>query len=874
MSKNNIKEPLNEYEINYEAGLSDDLVKERINKGYTNKPSKAHEKTIGQIIFHNVFTFFNIILFIIAIVFLVFIIYLYSSGNEEIVNKHFGFSKFIFLIPALVNVIIGTIQEIHGKKILDALKIVTEAKTRVIRNGKEINIPASDIVLDDIVLLKAGEQATADFEIIEGYIQVDESNLTGESNYIKKNPGDLVYSGSSIIVGDAKAITKEIGDNTFASNISKKVKEMEQHKSELMTTIERIMHVLSIILCIITIVIISTMTYKIARYGNMTELWDGMEMSLSDPVTWARIMITVGSFAVGLIPTGLVLTTSVTLVVSVVQLSRKKTLIQKLYSLENLSRVDTICLDKTGTLTDGTMTVTEIKEYGDKDEITTLMQNLIASAGSRNLTLEALYNYFGMNKDYEYSEIIPFSSENKYSGASFKEGTYLIGDKLEFVHEKAKEGKRVLALKLNEDLKALIVIEDTIRDTAKETLEFFKNNGVDVKVISGDNEFTVSKIAEICGIEGYDKKISLEGVALDEIPALVEEYTIFARVSPEQKEAIVTALQNNNHKVAMTGDGVNDILALRKADSSITFAKATDAAKSVSDVVLLDNDFSHLKEVVGEGRRVISNIQRTSILFLMKSFAITLLTFALMLMKKGQMWYTVENAYMLEISVIAIGGFMLSLESTKKPFKGSFTKTIIAKSIAAGFLATISILLPIMLYTIPTALGYIPIIEESAVKTMVSILLTLAGISVAFVMCLPFNKYRLITLGVVLFSIFILFFSLPTSFIGGMPTSRAMFSFDALAGETFMDSQFMKEFFQPWNSPSIQSLFRNQNNFTLIWIYILVAIPLFFIVMEIVNKLILKNNESLVDKFINDPKRLPLKKKLSAIKRRLKLNKK
>ena len=885
MSKNNIKESLNEYELNINTGLSNELVKERIDKGYTNKPSKANEKTIGQIIFHNVFTFFNIILFIIAIVFLVFIIYLYSSGNEDIVNKHFGFSKFIFLIPALVNVIIGTIQEIHGKRILDHLKIVTEAKTRVIRDSKEISIPSSDIVLDDIVLLKAGEQATADFKVLEGYIQVDESNLTGEANYVKKNPGDIIYSGSSIIVGDAKVITVEVGDNTFASNISKKVKEMEQHKSELMTTIVKIMHILSIILCIITIVIISTMCYKIARYGNMTELWDGMEMSLNDPVTWARIMITVGSFAVGLIPTGLVLTTSVTLVVSVVQLSKKKTLIQKLYSLENLSRVDTICLDKTGTLTDGTMTVTEIKEYGEKEEITILMQNLIASAGSRNLTLEALYNYFGMNKDYEYSEIIPFSSENKYSGLVYKSGDKLLlgapeyllnleGEKLEFVQKKASEGKRVLALKLNEELKALIVIEDTIRDTAKETLEFFKNNGVDVKVISGDNEYTVSKIAQICGIDNYDKKISLEGVALEDIPSLVEDYTIFARVSPEQKEAIVSALQNNNHKVAMTGDGVNDILALRKADSSITFAKATDAAKSVSDVVLLDNDFSHLKEVVGEGRRVISNIQRTSILFLMKSFAITLLTFALMLMKKGQMWYTVENAYMLEISVIAIGGFMLSLESTKKPFKGSFTKTIIAKSIAAGFLATISILLPIMLYTIPTSLGYIPIIEESAVKTMISILLTLAGITVGFVMCLPFNKYRLITLGVVLFSIFILFFSLPTSFIGGMPTSKAMFSFNPELGETFMDSQFMKEFFKPWNSPSIQSLFNNQNNFTLIWVYILVAIPLFFIIMEIINKLILKNNESLVDKFINDPKRLPLKKKLSAIKRKLKLNKK
>ena len=864
--------PIDRITTDPNIGLNDEEIKKRVDAGYTNITSKGNEKSVGQIIFHNVFTFFNTILLTIAITFLIFIIVLYSSGNADIVDKHFGFSKFGFLIPALMNITIGTIQEIHGKKVLDRLKIVTEAKSRVVRNGKEEKINAKDIVIDDIVLLKAGEQATADFELVEGYLQVDESNLTGESDYIKKYPGDKIFSGSAIIVGEAKVRTIEVGDETFAANLSVKVKGMERHKSELMQNILRLMKILTVILGVITVVIIGTLIYKIQKHGADASLWDGMEMKLSSAATWARIMITVGSFAVGVIPSGLVLTTSVTLALSIVSLSRQNTLIQELYSLENLSRVDTICLDKTGTLTDGTMKVCETKRFTHLEYIYDNIRNLLGVSGSRNQTAEALFNEFGENPDCEYQELIPFSSEHKSSGLIYKNGDRLLlgapeylldkdDERLKFVEEKAKEGKRVLAFKLNDELLSFFVIEDQIRKSAKDTLKFFRENGVTVKVISGDNPLTVSKIAQTCGVVNYDKYISLEGVKLEDIPNLVEEYTIFARVSPEQKEAIVTALQNNKHKVAMTGDGVNDILALRKADSSITFAKATDAAKSVSDVVLMDNDFSHLKEVVGQGRRVIGNIQRTSILFLMKSFAIALLAFALIALAKGQMWYTIENAYMLESAVIGTGGFILSLEGSKKPIKGSFSKTIISKGIAAGFLAMIAIVIPILMYTIPTYFGSSPLISEENVKTMISILLTLAGLTVMITMCLPFTKYRVFALVMVIGTILALGLILPTSFVGGQPTSAAMFAFDSGKGQTFMDCQFMREFFRPWNSKPLQNVANDSDNFIIMGIFLFVALPLFFVIMELINKKILKNNDSIVDQFVNDPNRLTLKEK-------------
>lgn len=861
MKKKKRVNKINRIEPDKNIGLTDEEVNLRIENGYSNHSSKSHEKSYGKIIVHNVFNLFNTILLIIAIVFFIFIMFLYLTGNNEVINKHFGFSKFGFLIPAIMNIVIGTIQEIHGKRVLDRLKIVSALKAKVLRNGKEIMIESEEIVIDDIVILKAGEQATADFKVLEGEVSVDESCLTGESDYIKKLPGDTIYSGSNIIVGDAKVITVEVGDNTFASNLTEKVKNTEKAKSELLSNIMKIMKILTVILGIISIVIIATLSYKIINHGSEIETWDGMELSMTDPVTWARIMITLGSFAVGVIPSGLVLTTSVTLALSIVSLSRKNTLVQELYSLENLSRVDVICLDKTGTLTDGTMKVSDVKRYAHLEDIYDNIRNLLGSFKSKNQTAEALYNKFGANEDVKYKELIPFSSETKCSGLIYENGDKLLlgapeymlennDERLKTVDDYAKEGKRVLAFTLNDKLLAFFIIEDTIRESAKDTLKFFKENGVTVKIISGDNPLTVSKIAEKCGVENYDKMISLEGMDINDVKKIATEYTIFARVSPEQKEAIVEALQKKRHKVAMTGDGVNDILALRKADSSITFAKATDAAKSVSDVVLMDNDFTHLKDVVGQGRRVISNIQRTSILFLMKSFAIALLAFALIPLRKGQMWYTIENAYMLEAAVIGTGGFILSLEGSKVPIKGSFIKTIISKAIASASIVAIAVILPVLLYVVPKFYGYSPIISEENVKTMISILLLIAGLVVACTMCYPFTKYRIFAIILILLTAFALSMMLPTSYIGGRATGPEMFGYDTSLGQTFLDCQFAKEFLRPWNSQTLIDLRKDNINFIIMGIFFVAALPTFCLIMYFINHGILKNDEYYEDRLM------------------------
>jgi cation-transporting ATPase E len=538
---------------------------------------------------------------------------------------------------------------------------------------------------------------------------------------------------------------------------------------------------------VVAIVIFVTLIIRVKFQGADRAIWDNMELSLSNPVAWARIMITAGSYGVSIIPSGLVLTTSVTMMISIASLTKKQTLVQELYSLENLSRADTICLDKIGTLTDGTMILEDVKAYCHLEDVVYHVQNLLGTSENKNSTAMALFNKFGENKDCKIKEIIPFSSQYKYSGIVYEKDDrlflgapeYLLSKedcRISIVDRMAKQGKRVIALKLNDDLLCFFIIRDHIRESAKGTLNFFRENNVNVKVISGDNPVTVSKIASDCGISNSDKYISLEGVSLEDIDNYAEEYTVFGRVSPEQKEALVMALQKKNHKVAMTGDGVNDILALRRADSSISFANATEAAKSVSDVILLDNDFSHLKEVVGEGRRVINNVQKTAILFLMKSIAMILLAFFTIPLAKGQMWFTIESSYLLEASVIGTGGFFISIsEGSREPFKGSFIRNINMKAILAGLLAAIAIVIPIVCYTIPTYFHKAPIIKAENIRTMITVLLTMAGYVVLLTLCLPFKGQQAFAFLITLVTGLILAFALPTSYIGGNSTGADMF---------------------------------------------------------------------------------------------------
>lgn len=842
MSKKAVqREPVERIQTSAEVGLTSEQVAERTKKGYVNIATDPNEKTTLKIIAGNLFTFFNVVLMIIAGVFIFFMIYLNAIGREDIVNKYFGFSKFIFLIPALMNVAMGSFQEIKSLSVIKKLRIVTSTKSRVIRDGEIQSVEAEEIVLDDVVAISAGDQATADLIVLSGEVDVDESMLTGEADHVKKRVGDTILSGSSIIVGSAKCRADKIGDDTYAAELTRKVKSTSGHKSELMTSVMKIIKVLTIGICIVVTVVTATLVYKISVNGANPDIWNSMKMSLGDPVTWALIVLTDGMFGIGMIPTGLVLTTSVALMVSIAGLTKKQTLVQELYSLENLSRVDVICLDKTGTLTDGTMAVCDVKAFIPMDEVEAHARALMGAFEEKNATSQAVFEKFGAEEKADIKEVIPFSSAVKYSGLVYNNGKkllmgapdYLIDqndERFSYVVERAKEGNRVIALTLDGELIAFIAIEDHIRETAGDTLKFFRENGVTVKVISGDNPLTVSMIAQKCGIVNADKYISLADVPLEDIPKIAEEYTVFARVSPEQKEALVAALQEKGHKVAMTGDGVNDILALRRSDSSITFAKATDAAKSCSDVVLLDNDFSHLKEVVGEGRRVIGNIQKTAVLYLMKSTIVFILAFALIPLAKAQMWFSIENMYMLEAAVIGTGGFLLSLEPRRTPVRGSFMKNIVSQSITAGALATVAVLLPILLNTIPKYYGYTPFIMDDNVRPMMTVLTSIAGIVVVFSMCIPFNKYRSKALAAVLFVASFLGLMLPTSYIGGQAIGADMVRFDAAAGQTFFDSQLVFEMFRPMNSPVIRELISDDNNFVILRVFLYVAIPAFILV--------------------------------------------
>ena len=823
-------------------GLTKEAVELRTKEGAINQESKKVEKSFLQILFENTFTVFNIVLFSIAAVFIFFIVYLNLNGYKDVASKEFGFSKFGFLIPAVLNSGIGSYQEFHSKRVLGKLKLLSKAKTTVVREGEKTLIPSDEVVLDDIVFLKAGEQCPADMVLLSGEIRVDEGMLTGESEPVIKRAGDEIFGGSTVLVGSCFARATKVGDDTYAAGLSSKVRELPRHKSELLTSITKIIKFLSFLLLGVTAIVVATLCIKITIYNGDPNVFDTPEaLSLASPATWGRIILTAGTYAIGLVPEGLVLLTSVALAISIIKLARQKTLIQELYSLENLSRVNVICLDKTGTLTDGTMKVVDAVYYSSKEEALGHLKNLLGAFEDTNPTSLALLEEFGSEKDAKIERKIPFSSATKHSGIVYQNGDtvllgateYLVKDKaiLDEAEKYAKEGKRVLALTKKDVPMAIFIIEDRIRPSAKDTLSFFYENGVDVKIISGDNLQTVSKIAEICGVKGSDRGVSLEGVPLEEVEALVEKNVIFARVSPEQKLAIIEALQKQGKKAAMTGDGVNDILALRKADASITFAKATDAAKSCSDVVLLDNDFSHLKEVVGQGRRVVNNIERSATLFLMKTFTFVGLAIFLIAFPKGQMWYSTENIYLMQLAVIGVGGFLLSLESQKEPIRGSFLKNVAWRSIVSGSLMLLSALLPICLNQIPQMWGGEPILSADNAKSMISILTTLAGFVVALTMCMPFTKYRIVVLCVIAGAAILFAFALPTSYIGGRVTSFSM-----LLSHDGNPPEILKQMFQPWNSEVILKLHDQKACYYLMGGFLLVAIPLYGIIYRQIRK--------------------------------------
>lgn len=708
-------------------GLSVEQVKDRVKIGQVNGDCNVKTKSVGQIIFTNVFTLFNGVNIFLAVC----------------VAMVHSYKNLLFMGVVLWNILIGVVQEIRSKRVIDKLSLLSAPHVTVIRDSEIKAIRVEDIVMDDIMCLKNGNQICADSIIVEGDCQVNESLLTGEADPVYKKTGDEILSGSFLVSGSAKARVIHVGNENYVNKIVGKAKYIKKPNSEIYKSIRAIIKMVTIALAPVAVLL----------YLNQLK----MEQSFAD-----SIVSTVAA-VIGMIPSGLVLLTSVVLAVSVIRLGRQKTLVQEMYCIETLAHVDVLCLDKTGTITEGTMVVEDVIPVSgrlNKGEIGELLKAYTSVLDDNNPTFEAVKKYsdsFESVKD-KYSVINRegFSSATKRSSVAFhKEGTYYLGA-LEFIEpncdikikdivgEYSSRGLRVLTLahatsdsKENENVEiiALIAISDKIRDEARDTLTYFRNQGVALKVISGDNPVTVSNIAKKAGLYDADNCVDASTLITDdEVKTAALKYSVFGRVSPNQKLLIVNALQEAGHTVAMTGDGVNDVMALKEADCSIAMESGSDAARNVSQLVLLDSNFAHMPAIVAEGRKTINNIQRSAALYIYKTIYATILAVLFMFMPFS---YPFEPIQLTLISSLGIGlpSLILALEPNVNRVKGSFLGNVLRMAIPGGLLAVTNIM-------IAEILGYILGATPDQRATMAVYGLALAACMQLYKVCLPFNKIR------------------------------------------------------------------------------------------------------------------------------------
>ena len=711
-----MKEKIDRYNPKITTGLTDEQVQNRIKDNLVNFDSSVPTKSIKQIIFDNFFTLFNFLnLFLGIAVFLV--------GS---------YKNMLFLGIMLINTAISTFQEIHSKRIVDKLAIMAQSKVRVIRNGTETEISINDLVLDDIVIFKTGNQVPTDCIILDGDVLSNESFITGEPDSITKNKGEMLLSGSYVVGGKCIAKVEHIGEENYTAQISSGAKYVKKVNSEIMNSLNKI---------------IKWLTFAIIPIGGLL-FWN--QMSLPGTTMQDAVVQSVAA-VIGMIPEGLILLTSTVLAVSVIRLSKSKVLVQELYCIETLARVDTLCLDKTGTLTEGRMEVSSLLPINcEKDKLKNILANISKASDDENPTMQAIKEYFGnsLTNTFEINNKVAFSSKTKWSGINFKnEGSYILGapefilkDNFKNYEDEIKkysEDYRVLLIAhSNEDFIdknlpntitpiGFILISDVIRKEASKTLSYFKDQDVDIKIISGDNPITVSKIAKQVGVQNAENYIDMSTLKTqEEIDKAATKYTIFGRVSPTQKKDLVIALQKNGKTVAMTGDGVNDVLALKTADCSIAMANGSDATKNVSQLILLDSNFASMPKVVAEGRRTINNIERSASLFLVKTIYSSVLALLFLFLSQG---YPFEPIHLSLISVVTIGipSFMLALEPNKERIHGNFLKNIISKAIPTALTTIISILV----IAFALKLGKIP---ESAYSSLCVIATGISGFLLLF----------------------------------------------------------------------------------------------------------------------------------------------
>ena len=716
------------------TGLTNEQVQERIAEGKVNVNENPNTRTYKQIILENTLTFFNFL----NIALLVLVLFVRSYKNS------------MFMGIILINTVIGIIQEIRAKKTSDKLAILTESKTVVLREGKKWSISTEKLVLDDLIFLKTGDQVPADVKVLEGTVEVNESLLTGESDNLSKSQGDELFSGSFVTSGEACCQVIHVGKDNYASQITSEAKEFKRHNSELRNSLNAILKVISII-----IVPLGAMLF----YKQYMIVGDTLKDSVVNMV----------AAVLGMIPEGLVLLTSVALTLGSMVLATKKTLVQELYCIETLARVDTLCLDKTGTITEGTMKVEDVQLYDTaqttvvqhtakfdpetgepvqnvsalKPEVTVsaekengqiqetvnsetvsqeerqklqeidhIMGNMMSVLHDQNATADALRKRFPSRNDLKLIHAIPFSSDRKYSGAVFEgRGTYLMGaaqflfpegneELLEHCSSYAQEGYRILVLAHSEqetkgterptglEPLGLFLITDVIREEAPDTLAFFDSQGVDLKVISGDDPVTVSAIAKKAGLKNANHYIDATTIKTsEEMQRAVAECSVFGRVTPQQKKQMVQALQSQKHTVAMTGDGVNDVLALKEADCSIAMAAGSDAAKNIANVVLLDSNFGAMPHIVNQGRRVVNNIRSAASMFLIKTIFSVLLSLITIFFGDA---YPFEPIQMSLISACAVGipTFLLTQENNYNKIDHTFLRHVFMNAFPAAVTIT------------------------------------------------------------------------------------------------------------------------------------------------------------------------------------------
>lgn len=724
-----LRRPVPVLETNPETGLSSAQAQDRMDAGWGNLPIDPPGKTVGQIIKSNVFTYFNMLFFVLAAFVLVF-------GTWQ---------NAMFLGVVFANIAIGIVQELRSKRTLDKLTLLTAPHGFVIRDGRQRKIPTSEMVRDDIVVFSAGSQIYADAVVVSGECSANEALITGEADEIKKTPGSELLSGSFVVSGECRARLTQVGADSYANRLTLEAKEAKPpQQSEMMRSLTRLVQVIGI--AIIPLGVLMAVKEIV---------WLGR--SVSDGV-----VATVASL-IGMIPEGLYLLTSMALAAGVVRLAQKKTLVHDMGCIETLARVDVLCVDKTGTVTENKMTVEDVvplcPDRFEEGDIRLIMADYVGAMRADNDTMAALRRYFTGEVKQPAVKAVPFTSAKKFGGVSFHEDeTYLLGAPDVLLGERygkyaaqidaySAKGCRVLLLALydgqpdDEVLDAemlpisLILLSNKIRAEAPDTFKYFAEQGVAIKVISGDNAMAVSEVAKRAGIKGAESYVDARTLETDEdIAAAVEKYTVFGRVTPDQKRRFVRALKAAGHTVAMTGDGVNDVLALKEADCSIAMASGSDAASQVSHIVLLESNFAAMPSVVAEGRRVINNIERSAALFLVKNiFSFSLAVISLIF----TLPYPVTSAQMSLVSALTIGapGFVLAMEPNTARIKGKFLPNVIYRALPGG-LTDLILVLGVILFCMVFKVG------ENMMSTVCAIILNIVGLMVVHYTCKPYNLLR------------------------------------------------------------------------------------------------------------------------------------